>query len=173
MPEILGRAVESIIASFLLCLFTIPLFIVALMVKLGSTGPVLHWSSRVGRHDRLFLMPKFRTMYLSTPDTATHNLIDPNRYVTKIGHFLRKTSLDELPQLYSIVIGDMSFVGPRPALHSQTDLIEARRKLGISSLKPGITGWAQINGRDEISLEEKIMYDHEYLKKKSFFLMLG
>jgi len=164
-----SHVIELLLALVLSALLLFPIIIIALIVKLTSPGPALHWSLRAGRHGELFLMPMFRSMIVSTPDVATHDLVDPSRYVTNFGHFLRKTSLDELPQLYSVIKGDMSFVGPRPALHSQKDLIEARKELGISSLKPGITGWAQVNGRDSISLEEKVMYEYEYLEKKSFY----
>lgn len=154
--------------SLVLILIFLPLaIIIAALVKLSSPGPVLHWSSRVGKYNNLFLMPKFRSMYLGTPSLATHLLIDPTSHLTPIGLFLRKSSLDELPQLWSIFIGDMSFVGPRPALFNQDDLIALRIKHGVDRLVPGLTGWAQVNGRDELSILMKLRYDTEYLQKQS------
>ncbi|MDB5425063.1 MAG: sugar transferase [Phenylobacterium sp.] len=145
-----------------------PLFLwAALAVVLGSPGPVLHWSQRVGRDERLFAMPKFRTMRIDTPQLATHLLPDPDRWVTPIGRFLRRTSLDELPQLWSILKGDMSLVGPRPALFNQDDLVALRRAAGVAGLRPGLTGWAQINGRDELPIAEKARLDAEYLARMS------
>jgi O-antigen biosynthesis protein WbqP len=146
-----------------------PLFlIVALAVKFTSKGPVLHWSTRVGRHNELFRMPKFRSMRLDTPQMATHLLSDPSRYLTPIGGFLRKTSLDEFPQLLSVLAGRMSFVGPRPALFNQDDLISVRTERGIHRLVPGLTGWAQVNGRDELPIPVKAQFDYEYLQRRSF-----
>lgn len=144
---------------------------VAGLIFLISPGPVLHWSSRVGRNNNLFKMPKFRTMRLDTPQVATH-LLKSEDYLIPLGSLIRKLSLDEVPQLWSILTGDMSLVGPRPALFNQEDLVEARTKLGVEKLTPGITGWAQINGRDEISIPEKVKLDHEYLERKSFFFDL-
>lgn len=144
----------------------------AFLVKLTSTGPVLYWSNRVGRNNHIFKMPKFRTMRTDTPAVATHLLNDPDRYLTPIGKFLRKTSLDELPQLYSILKGDMSFVGPRPALFNQDDLVALRTEKGIHRLTPGLTGWAQINGRDELPIPVKVEYDAYYLKKHSILFDL-
>ena len=146
----------------------IPIVLVALAVKLTSRGPALYWSDRVGRHNTLFKMPKFRSMRVGTPAVATHLLADPDSYLTPIGSFLRKSSLDELPQLWNILKGDMSFVGPRPALFNQADLIELRTELGVHTLVPGLTGWAQINGRDEIPIPQKVALDREYLEKQSF-----
>jgi O-antigen biosynthesis protein WbqP len=137
-----------------------------------SKGSILYWSDRVGRNNTLFKMPKFRTMNLNTPAKATHLLNNSFQYVTPIGSFLRKTSLDEIPQLWSIFIGDMSFVGPRPALFNQYDLIELRTFKGIQNLKPGLTGWAQVNGRDDLSVAQKVNFDEEYLIKKTFILDL-
>lgn len=147
----------------------IPLIgVIALLVRLSSRGSVLYWSSRVGRHNHIFKMPKFRSMRVDTPPVATHLLADPAVYLTPIGSFLRKSSLDELPQLWSILKGDMSFVGPRPALFNQEDLIAMRTERRVHELVPGLTGWAQINGRDELSIAEKIDLDAEYLHRQSF-----
>lgn len=142
---------------------------VALAVRLTSPGPILYWSSRVGKGNQLFLMPKFRTMRTGTPALATHLLKNPEVHLTPIGGFLRKSSLDELPQLYSIVKGDMSFVGPRPALFNQHDLIGLRTQYGIHQLTPGLTGWAQVNGRDELPIPQKVAFDLEYLQRQSFW----
>lgn len=154
--------------ALLACLFfTPPFFLVALLVKLTSKGSVLYWSDRVGRDNRLFKMPKFRTMRADTPAVATHLLGNPAQFLTPIGSFLRKTSLDELPQLWSILKGDMSFVGPRPALFNQDDLIALRTQYGVDKLLPGLTGWAQVNGRDELPIPEKVQFDVEYLHRQS------
>ncbi|MEQ1534328.1 MAG: sugar transferase [Burkholderiaceae bacterium] len=144
-----------------------PLLVVALMVKLTSKGPVLYWSDRVGRNNTIFKMPKFRSMQVGTPAVATHLLSNPNIYLTPVGSFLRKSSLDELPQLWSIIKGDMSFVGPRPALFNQHDLVALRTQHGVNALLPGLTGWAQVNGRDELPILEKVKLDVEYLKRQS------
>ncbi|MES2826459.1 MAG: sugar transferase [Pseudomonadota bacterium] len=151
-------------------LFLIPIILVALAVKFSSAGPILYWSDRVGANNKIFKMPKFRSMRINTPVVATHLLTDPSIYLTPIGSFLRKTSLDELPQLFSILKGDMSFVGPRPALYNQLDLIELRTKSGVHKLIPGLTGLAQISGRDELPIPEKVQFDIEYLKTKSLRL---
>ena len=148
----------------------VPVLLVALAVRLTSPGPALYWSDRVGRHNRIFKMPKFRSMRVGTPAVATHLLADPNAYLTPIGSFLRKSSLDELPQLWSILAGDMSFVGPRPALFNQHDLIELRSRSGVHELVPGLTGWAQINGRDELPIPDKVRLDVEYLQRQSVWL---
>ncbi len=145
---------------------------VALAVKLTSPGPVLYWSDRVGRHNRIFRMPKFRSMRIGTPAVATHLLQDPDAWLTPIGAFLRKTSLDELPQLWSILAGDMSIVGPRPALFNQDDLIALRTERGVHELVPGLTGWAQVNGRDELPIPQKVELDVEYLRRRSFLFDL-
>jgi O-antigen biosynthesis protein WbqP len=142
---------------------------VAVFVRVTSQGPVLYWSSRIGRHNKIFQMPKFRSMKINTPAVATHLLPDPDSYLTPIGSFLRKSSLDELPQLWSILKGDMSFVGPRPALFNQQDLIDLRTKGGVHELLPGLTGWAQINGRDELPIPDKVKLDIEYLHKQSMW----
>jgi O-antigen biosynthesis protein WbqP len=145
----------------------LPILAVGLMVRITSKGPVLYWSDRIGRGNVLFKMPKFRSMRADTPAVATHLLNDPNSYLTPIGSILRKSSLDELPQLWSILIGDMSLVGPRPALFNQYDLIDLRTRAGVHRLVPGLTGWAQINGRDELPIPEKVALDIEYLNRCS------
>jgi O-antigen biosynthesis protein WbqP len=148
----------------------VPIFLIAALVKLTSCGPVLYWSERVGRGNKIFRMPKFRTMRVDTPAVATHLLLDPGNFLTSVGPFLRKSSLDELPQLWSILRGDMSFVGPRPALFNQDDLIALRAQYGVDKVLPGLTGWAQINGRDELPIPEKVKLDVEYMNRQSFFL---
>jgi O-antigen biosynthesis protein WbqP len=148
-------------------LLLVPVVLVALAVRLTSPGPALYWSERVGRHNRIFRMPKFRSMRIDTPAVATHLLTDPGKYLTPIGSFLRKSSLDELPQLWSILKGDMSFVGPRPALFNQDDLIGLRTQQGVHELLPGLTGWAQVNGRDELPIPQKVALDAEYLQRQS------
>ncbi|MGZ3769082.1 MAG: sugar transferase [Bdellovibrio sp.] len=163
------------IFDLLLCLITFvvlgtPLILVFLAVRLTSRGPALHWSKRIGQNNQIFLMPKFRSMRLDTPQVATHLLSDPKQYLTPIGGFIRRTSLDELPQLFSVLTGDMSFVGPRPALFNQDDLRELRTQCGVEKLKPGITGWAQINGRDELPIPVKVEYDCYYLENQSSLL---
>ncbi len=162
------RIFDLILALIILASSFIPLILIAIAVRLTSKGPAFHWSSRVGRYNQIFIMPKFRTMRLETPQVATHLLRNPKRYETPIGPFLRKTSLDELPQLYNIFRGDMSFVGPRPALFNQYDLIKLRTKARVHLLLPGITGWAQINGRDALSIKDKVNLDAAYLKQQSF-----
>ena len=150
----------------------IPLIVVAAAVCLTSPGPVIYWSDRVGRNNKVFKMPKFRTMRTDTPPIATHLLEDPDKWLTPIGKFLRRSSLDELPQLWSIFTGEMSVVGPRPALFNQDDLISLRSKKGVSHLTPGLTGWAQINGRDELRIPDKVELDEWYLRNRSFLLDL-
>jgi O-antigen biosynthesis protein WbqP len=163
----LKRAIDILGALAGLILLS-PLFVgAALAVVLQSPGPALLWSRRVGRDERIFRMPKFRTMRVGTPDVATHLLSDPDQWVTPVGRFLRRTSLDELPQLWSILKGDMSLVGPRPALFNQDDLVALRRAAGVAGLRPGLTGWAQINGRDELPIAEKARLDAEYLQRMS------
>ena len=158
---------------FLGCLATVILFVpvllLALAVRLTSKGPALYWSDRVGRNNVIFKMPKFRSMRVGTPAVATHLLSDPEPHLTPIGSFLRKSSLDELPQLWSILVGDMSFVGPRPALFNQHDLIASRTELGVHALVPGLTGWAQVNGRDALSNTEKVRLDAAYLQRQSLW----
>ena len=150
----------------------LPIMIVAAAVRLTSPGPALYWSDRVGRHNRIFRMPKFRSMRIGTPAVATHLLQDPDAWLTPIGAFLRKTSLDELPQLWSILAGDMSFVGPRPALFNQDDLVALRTERGVHELVPGLTGWAQVNGRDELPIPDKVALDVEYLRRHSLLFDL-
>lgn len=156
-----------------LAILLLPLLVVALLVRFTSQGPVLYWSDRVGRYNRIFKMPKFRSMRMGTPAVATHLLGNPQACLTPVGGFLRKSSLDELPQLWSILCGDMSFVGPRPALFNQDDLIALRTEAGVDQLLPGLTGWAQINGRDELPIREKVRLDAEYLKRRSFLFDLS
>lgn len=157
--------------SFMALVFlSLPMLITALAVKLTSPGPVLYWSDRIGKNNVIFKMPKFRTMRTDTPAVATHLLGDPDRWLTPIGKFLRKSSLDELPQLFSILAGDMSIVGPRPALFNQDDLITLRTEKGVHQLTPGLTGWAQINGRDELPIPVKVEFDEYYFNNQSFFL---
>lgn len=166
------RIFDLFLALFLCIMFMPLLLIISLMIKLTSQGPVLYWSKRVGVNNKIFLMPKFRTMRVNTPQVATHLLNDPKSFLTPIGEFLRKSSLDEFPQLFSIIIGEMSFVGPRPALFNQEDLIELRTSKGIDQIKPGLTGWAQINGRDELPIPVKVNFDLEYKLKQNFFFDL-
>jgi len=166
----LKRIFDLAIAGFLLCFLSVPILVVGLIVKLSSEGPVLYWSDRVGINNTIFRMPKFRTMIIDTPAVATHLMKNPDVYLTPVGSFLRKFSLDELPQLYSILKGDISVVGPRPALYNQDDLVELRTGKGIHKLIPGITGWAQVNGRDELPIPVKVEFDEYYLKNRSFAL---
>lgn len=147
----------------------LPILLVAILVRLTSPGPVLYWSDRIGRGNRIFRMPKFRSMRTGTPAVASHLLADPNACLTPIGSFLRRSSLDELPQLWSILVGDMSFVGPRPALFNQDDLVALRTAQGVHELVPGLTGWAQVNGRDDLPIFEKVRLDAEYMQKESFW----
>jgi O-antigen biosynthesis protein WbqP len=161
------RLFDIVLALAVSLVLLVPFLLVALAVRLTSTGPVFYWSDRVGRGNAIFRMPKFRSMRVGTPAVATHLLTDPKSVLTPIGSFLRKSSLDELPQLWSILRGDMSFVGPRPALFNQDDLIELRTQYGVDRLLPGLTGWAQINGRDEIGIPEKVSLDVEYLNRQS------
>ena len=161
------RFVDLILLLIALIFLSIPMLIVAIIVKLTSPGPIVFWSDRVGQYNRIFRMPKFRTMQVNTPNVATHLLVGAGSYLTPVGGFLRKSSLDELPQLWSVFVGDMSFVGPRPALYNQEDLIAMRTERGVEALVPGITGWAQVNGRDELDLAEKVNLDAQYLQKRS------
>jgi len=162
------RIFNIVMCLILGAILLIPGIIITLLVKLTSKGPALHWSKRIGKNNKPFLMPKFRSMKTNTPQLATHLLSDNQSYLTPIGPFLRKSSLDEIPQILAIIKGDMNFVGPRPALYNQDDLIEQRTLLNIHTLTPGITGWAQINGRDELSIPDKVKLDKEYLDKRSF-----
>jgi O-antigen biosynthesis protein WbqP len=161
------RAFDLLLALATAIFLLLPLLAISIMVKLTSKGPIFYWSDRVGRNNNIFKMPKFRSMRIGTPAVATHLLSNPNAYLTPIGSFLRKSSLDELPQLWSIIKGDMSFVGPRPALFNQDDLIELRTRAGVHHLTPGLTGWAQINGRDELPIPQKVALDTEYLHRQS------
>ena len=145
------------------------MILISIIIKFSSKGPVIHWSDRIGQNNLIFKMPKFRTLKIDTPQVATHLLENPNSYYIPFGSFLRKTSFDELPQLISILKGEMSLVGPRPALYNQDDLIRLRSEIGIDKLKPGITGWAQVNGRDDLSIESKVALEKDYLVKRSFF----
>jgi len=163
MKRLFDLAVALVVAVFL----ALPIVMTALAVRLTSPGPALYWSDRVGRHNRIFKMPKFRSMRIDTPAVATHLLQNPEQWLTPIGSFLRKSSLDELPQLWSILKGDMSFVGPRPALFNQDDLIALRTEKGVHELVPGLTGWAQVNGRDELPIPHKVQLDVEYLERRS------
>lgn len=172
VQSFLKRSFDLVAAFIFLILLIFPLLITALIVKFTSEGPVLHWSKRIGIDNRIFNMPKFRTMLINTPDIATHLLTHPGKYLTSPGPFLRKYSLDEIPQLWSILKGDMSFVGPRPALYNQDDLIGLRTAKGIHKLVPGITGWAQINGRDDLPIPQKVEYEEIYLKNMSFLFDL-
>jgi len=170
--KIIKRAFDLISTVILFLVLVIPMIIIALLVKITSKGPFFYWSDRVGVDNEIFKMPKFRTMRADTPAVATHLLNDPDAYLTPVGPFLRKSSLDELPQLWSVLKGDMSFVGPRPALFNQDDLIALRTEKGVHRLIPGITGWAQINGRDDIPIPKKVEFDAYYLNHRSFFLDL-
>ncbi|MFX1671532.1 sugar transferase [Paraburkholderia sp. A2WS-5] len=161
------RLFDLVVAICAGLILFVPIMIVALAVRLTSAGPVLYWSDRVGKNNDIFRMPKFRSMRVGTPAVATHLLADPKVYLTPIGSFLRKSSLDELPQIWSILKGDMSLVGPRPALFNQADLIELRTREGVHMLTPGLTGWAQINGRDELPIPEKVKLDKEYMERRS------
>lgn len=168
MKRLFDLAVALVAAVFLV----VPVAAVAVAVRLTSPGPALYWSDRVGRHNRIFKMPKFRSMRIDTPAVATHLLQNPEQWLTPIGSFLRKSSLDELPQLWSILKGDMSFVGPRPALFNQDDLIALRTEKGVHELVPGLTGWAQVNGRDELPIPQKVALDSEYLQRQSLWFDL-
>ena len=162
------RALDIALATLLITLLAPFLLFLAVIIKVTSKGPVLHWSKRVGKSNVMFSMPKFRSMRIGTPQLPTHLLSDPADYLTPIGSFLRRTSLDELPQLFSILVGDLSFVGPRPALFNQDDLVTLRVQRGNHVLVPGLTGWAQVNGRDELSIPAKVQFDYEYLVRRSF-----
>lgn len=166
------RAFDFIMAAGALVVFAVPMAAVAVAVKATSRGPAIYWSDRVGRDNKLFRMPKFRSMRTETPAVATHLLTDTTAWLTPIGGFLRKSSLDELPQLWSILVGDMSIVGPRPALFNQEDLIALRTEHGVHALRPGLTGWAQVNGRDELPIPDKVKLDVEYLQNRSFAMDL-
>ncbi len=162
------RLFDLVLAIILVILFALPLFVLALAVRLTSSGPALYWSDRVGRDNQIFKMPKFRSMRTNTPAVASHLLVNPQSFLTPIGSFLRRSSLDELPQIWSVLVGDMSFVGPRPALYNQDDLIALRTQRRVHTLLPGLTGWAQVNGRDELPIPIKVDLDVEYMQKQSF-----
>lgn len=166
------RAFDLVFGIIALVLLAVPICCVAVAVKVTSAGAVLYWSDRIGRQNRIFKMPKFRSMRSDTPAVATHLLENPDTWLTPIGSFLRRSSLDELPQVWSILKGDMSFVGPRPALFNQDDLIALRTERGVHELVPGLTGWAQVNGRDEVPIFEKVTLDAEYLQRRSFLFDL-
>ncbi len=161
------RIFDLAVAVFAAVILLIPVVLVAALVRFTSKGPILYWSDRVGRNNQIFKMPKFRSMQVGTPAVATHLLSNPDAYLTPVGSFLRKSSLDELPQLWSILKGDMSFVGPRPALFNQHDLMELRTRAGVHHLTPGLTGWAQVNGRDELPIPQKVALDIEYMHRRS------
>jgi O-antigen biosynthesis protein WbqP len=163
------RFFDISVGLLLFILLVIPILLVAITIKVTSKGSVLYWSERVGRENMNFMMPKFRTMRSDTPQLATHLMKDPEIYLSPIGGFLRRSSLDEIPQLFSILKGDMSFVGPRPALFNQDDLVTLRTEKGVNKLMPGLTGWAQVNGRDELPIPEKVALDVEYMEKQSFW----
>lgn len=165
MKRLFDIGLALVAALFLL----LPIAVVALCVRITSKGPALYWSDRVGRLNHIFKMPKFRSMLVDTPAVATHLLANPASYLTPIGSFLRKSSLDELPQLWSILVGDMSFVGPRPALFNQDDLIQLRTQVGVHELVPGLTGWAQVNGRDDLAIPDKVALDAQYLQRQSLW----
>lgn len=168
----LKRFFDLLLAIFAFATLSIPLLLVTIAVRVTSKGPALYWSDRIGKHNKIFKMPKFRSMKVGTPAVATDQLKNPGIFLTPIGSFIRKSSLDELPQLWSIFVGDMSFVGPRPALFNQHDLIELRTNLGIDNLAPGLTGWAQVNGRDELPLVDKVNFDLSYMQHQSFWFDL-
>ena len=168
ISQLVRRAIDALLAVVVLCIFSPVMLFTALTILLTSPGPAIYWSNRVGQHNRIFKMPKFRTMRVDTPAVATHLLADPEKALTPIGSFLRRNSLDELPQLWSILKGDMSFVGPRPALFNQYDLIALRTQCGVDALVPGLTGWAQVNGRDALSIPDKVQFDMQYLQRRSF-----
>ena len=166
------RLFDLVVAGTLSIILLIPMLMIALLVRVTSKGPALYWSDRIGRCNVIFRMPKFRTMQMDTPEMATHLMNTPDTYLSPIGRFLRRSSLDELPQLWSILKGDMSFVGPRPALFNQDDLIFLRTERGVDQLMPGLTGWAQVNGRDDLPILEKIALDEEYMQRQSFLFDL-
>lgn len=163
------RLFDLLLGVLALPILVIPVVLVAIAVRTTSAGPALYWSNRVGKGNHIFKMPKFRSMRVGTPAVATHLLADPASHLTPIGSFLRKSSLDELPQLWSILVGDMSFVGPRPALFNQHDLVSLRTQHGVDTLLPGLTGWAQVNGRDELPIPQKVALDVEYLQRRSLW----
>ena len=166
------RLFDLILATILIITLLVPMLFIMLAIRLTSKGPALYWSDRVGFDNSFYKMPKFRSMRADTPEVATHLMSNPDKFLSPIGGFLRRTSLDELPQLFSIIKGDMSFVGPRPALFNQNDLISLRLENGLDKLLPGLTGWAQVNGRDDLSIPEKVLLEVEYMHNKSFWFDL-
>jgi O-antigen biosynthesis protein WbqP len=166
------RFIDLLLVVFCILILCLPTIFIALAVLATSSGPILYWSKRVGRNNIIFMMPKFRSMQVGVPAVATHLLNDPSIHLTPIGSFLRRNSLDEIPQLWSILVGDMSFVGPRPALFNQYDLINLRTSKSVHDITPGLTGWAQVNGRDDLSVAKKVKFDAQYLKKKSLIFDL-
>ena len=164
------RIIDLLLVFVFFSILVLPMILIFILLRLTSKGPAIYWSDRIGKNNSIFKMPKFRSMLIQTPTVATHLLNKPDSYLSPIGGFLRRSSLDELPQLLSVLKGDMSFVGPRPALYNQYDLIDLRTKNGVHTLLPGITGWAQINGRDELSISDKVLLEVEYLKKQSILL---
>jgi O-antigen biosynthesis protein WbqP len=166
------RSFDILFSLLLIGIVLLPIILIAVLIKISSRGPIIYWSERIGKNGEIFMMPKFRSMEIHTPELETEKLINPEQYYTLIGNFLRKTSIDELPQFYSVILGNMSIVGPRPALSSQSALREMRKKLGIEALKPGITGLAQINGRDDLSTLQKVELENDYLLRKNFLLDL-
>ena len=166
------RLFDLFIVSVLFIFLAVPMLIIAIVIRLTSKGKSIYWSDRVGKNNIIFKMPKFRTMLIDSPTVATHLLNNPDSYLSPIGGFLRRTSLDEIPQLFSVLKGDMSFVGPRPALFNQDNLIALRKEKGIDKLLPGITGWAQVNGRDKLSISDKVVLDEEYMNCQSFWFDL-
>jgi len=163
------RIFDALLVIIAIILLVVPIILTAIAVRITSKGSVLYWSDRVGKNNKIFKMPKFRSMLIDTPNIATHLLNNPDSYLSPIGGFLRRSSLDEVPQLFSVLKGDMSFVGPRPALFNQDDLLALRAEKGVDKLFPGITGWAQVNGRDELSIPDKVALDVEYLNRQSFW----
>ena len=163
------RIFDFLLVIVAITILLAPIILIAIAVRITSKGKILYWSDRVGKDNKIFKMPKFRSMLINTPDVATHLLKNPDIYLTPIGRFLRQSSLDELPQLFSVLKGDMSFVGPRPALFNQDDLIALRNKNNVHILLPGITGWAQVNGRDELTIPDKVVFDVEYFNRQSFW----
>ena len=166
------RSFDILVSGFALLMFAAPLIVLMALVRLTSSGPSLYWSARVGKDGKTFQMPKLRTMAVNTPELPTHEFDNPEAYITGFGRFLRKSSLDEIPQLYSVLVGDMSIVGPRPMIPQYSEIVRWRQEAGVDMLRPGITGWAQVNGRDSITTEEKFALDVEYLHKRSFFFDL-
>ena len=166
------RLFDLILSTILIFSLLVPMLFISLLIRLTSKGPVLYWSDRVGLDNSIYKMPKFRSMKVDTPEMATHLMLNPEKFLSPIGGFLRRSSLDELPQLISILKGDMSFVGPRPALFNQDDLIALRLEKGLDKLLPGLTGWAQVNGRDELSISDKVALEVEYMQNKSFWFDL-